>query len=253
MRSLVSPACLCFPWRACLLPLASVKCKPGPAFCQNVRPTHRAPRVIFHKHRAIFIHIPKTGGGSIENWLWPDKKSRTEADLWMGFVDRYGNRYQTGGLQHLPAIHVRQAVGCAIFASYFKFAMIRNPWDKVISQYVFMSRREDLREFIGMREGDGLMRYLELISGKPHVQWDPQVRFLFDENGDHLVDYIGRFETFNESVGEIEQRLGLALGVPAHTKKGLRGPYADYYDAESEQMVGAMYADDIKAFGYRFR
>ena len=59
--------------------------------------------MLSHKYKCIFVHIPKCGGSSIENILWPDKEDRKESNLWMGFISKYHNKYQTGGLQHLQA------------------------------------------------------------------------------------------------------------------------------------------------------
>lgn len=94
--------------------------------------------MLFRKHNAIFIHFPKTGGSSIEDMIWPDIDSRSEEDLWKGFVRPFYNKYQTGGLQHLCAHQIRDEVGRDFFRDAYKFTMVRNPWDKVVSQFVFM-------------------------------------------------------------------------------------------------------------------
>ena len=209
--------------------------------------------MIFHAHRCIFVHIPRTGGTSIENLLWPGPAAtRRAGDLWMGFVDEHHNKYQTGGLQHLFAAHIRTEVGAVVFSSYFKFTIVRNPWDKAVSQYIFMNKHEGLRDFIGMKQGDSFKRYLELISRKAHVQWEPQVRFVRDSNGTLLVDYIGRYENFSKSVFHVLRSLGLAATPIPHENRSNRGPYRDCYDHESKEMIAKLYADDIEAFGYRY-
>ena len=111
--------------------------------------------MISYKHNCIFVHIPKTGGTSIENIIWPfNKKPRAESNLWKGTGDTNHNKYQTWGLQHLLASQIQKEVGDEIFEIFFKFTIVRNPWDKVVSQYIYMKKRKDLREFIGMKEDD---------------------------------------------------------------------------------------------------
>ncbi|HEY7657673.1 MAG TPA: sulfotransferase family 2 domain-containing protein [Burkholderiales bacterium] len=206
--------------------------------------------VISWHHRCIFVHIPKTGGTSIENLIWPGP--RTTGDLWMGFVDKYRNQYQTGGLQHLLATQIRMEVGSKVFADFYKFSFVRNPWDKAVSQFSSMASRDDLRGFIGMKKGDSFKTYADLITRKKHVQWEPQVNFLRDSNGDLLVDYVGRYETFSESVHHVLKALGIKIDAIPHENASRRGPYPDYYDDESREMIASLYAADIEAFGYSF-
>ena len=133
--------------------------------------------MIFHSLKTIFVHIPKAGGTSVENLLWPNASSRTESDLWMGFVRPFYNKYQTGGLQHLLAKQIQYEIGNTIFSEYYKFAIVRNPWSKSVSQFVYMTMREDLRNFINMKPNTTFIEYLNLILKKDHVQWKSQVDF----------------------------------------------------------------------------
>ena len=170
----------------------------------------------------------------------------------MGFIDKYHNKYQTGGLQHLLATQIRSEVGTETFASYYKFSFVRNPWDRAVSQYASMAGRVVVREFIGMKRGASLKTYLSLITKRGHVQWEPQVNFLYDSAGELLVDYVGHFEIFAQSVLQVLSAIGLEATTIPHTQKSERGPYAAYYDEQSREIIADMYKRDIELFGYSF-
>lgn len=215
--------------------------------------------MISHKAKCIFVHIPKCGGTSITQLIWPNKEDRTESNLWRGFTSKYHNKYQTGGLQHLLSCQIKQEVGNEIFQAYFKFAIVRNPWDKAVSQFEYMKKRKDLREFIGMSEGDCFEKYLTLIQQKRHVQWESQHKFVMDGNNNLLVDFLGRFESFEADVNKILDKLkigkklfGLRFKKIPHMRKSLRSHYTDYYNLESKRIIEELYKDDIELFKYSF-
>ena len=210
--------------------------------------------MISHDKKCIFIHIPKCGGTSVEDVIWPQKQGRTEDDLWMGFVSRFENKYQTGGLQHLLARQVREEVGSDVFSAYYKFAFVRNPWDRIVSQFAYMQQRPDLMDFLGMTSDTEFKAYLELIRRKEHVQWMPQVRFLLDQDGSLLVDRIGRLEAFDEDCEQIFSALGLPLDqLPGHANRSKRQPFQAYYsDDETIEAVADIFSEDISFLGYKF-
>lgn len=209
--------------------------------------------MICYKQECIFVHIPKTGGTSIEDVIWgSDHSSRTEKQLWMGAVRPGFNKYQSGGLQHLLATQIRQEVGQSVFDRFWKFAFVRNPWDRVVSQYCYMKKRKDLRRHSGMRRWTSLKKYLRLIQKVEHVQWYEQWRFILDKDGHRLVDFIGRFENLQQDFQSVMTRLGRPNEKLPHTMKSQRTHYSDYYDQESLDTVAQMYQRDIELLGYSY-
>ena len=169
----------------------------------------------------------------------------------MGFVDEFHNKYQTGGLQHLRADQIRIEVGDSRFGSYFKFGIVRNPFDRTVSQFAYMKKRPDLRSYLGMKKQDSFSRYLDLIAERAHVQWGPQHRFLTDADGSCLVDFVGRFENFDVDAAMALGRLGMSVSIPHHNQ-GKRRLYQSYYRAADRQKVERLYARDLEMFGYTF-
>jgi hypothetical protein len=148
------------------------------------------------KYKTIFIHIPKCGGTSIESLFWTAEE-RIEQNLWMGFIDKFHNKFQTGGLQHLKAHQIRNLIGVDKFDTYFKFAIVRNPYNRLISQFLYMRKRPDLREFIGLHEEDSFLQYLYKTDRRIHVQWEAQNNFLYDEQGKCLVNLVVKLENIS--------------------------------------------------------
>lgn len=229
--------------------------------------------MISAEYRCIFVHIPKTGGTSIEDIFWPDRRELSEdpewaaRHLWMSFVDEFRNKYQTGGLQHLTADQIATEVGTDTFNECFKFAIVRNPWDKAISQFTYTKNsRPDLRQYLGMSSSASFHEYLDLVQHKEHVQWTQQSSFLCDAKGDLAVDFVGRFEEFDAAVREICRRLRpkklkawvkakkIQYGVQAvpFSNKSSRGHYTTYYDSDTRDLVANIYARDIDLFDYEF-
>lgn len=210
--------------------------------------------MISYDKSCIFIHIPKCGGTSIENVIWPHPEDLTEANLWWGFVSQYHNKYQTGGLQHLLARQVRSEVGLEIFNSFYKFTIVRNPWDRIVSQFAYMQTRPDLMDFIGMQPDTEFKAYLGLIQKKQHVQWMPQTDFILDQDGTLLVDKIGRLESIEKDSNEVFDILGVCREQDKnfHANRSERKSIDHYYDQESAEMVGEIYSSDISYLNYGF-
>ena len=204
--------------------------------------------MISHKHKCIFVHIPKCGGTSIEDVLFKPKSKRTTKDLWM-----FPNKYQTGGLQHLMASHIIQEVGEGIFSKYFTFSFVRNPWDKMVSQYNYtIAKRVDLLDHIGITKSSSFEEYIKCVFDvEIFVQWDCQYKFLYMD-GNCVVDFIGRFENLQEDFNIVCDKIGIPQQQLPHKNKSKHKSYTEYYNDETRQIVAKKYAKDIEMFGYEF-
>lgn len=163
--------------------------------------------MICRSRKIIFVHIPKNGGSSIEDMLWPEPRS--EGDLWKGIVRPGFNKYQSGGLQHLTARLIRQDVGRDMFESCYRFALVRDPVDRLISQFNYLNRGRLAQRLLDLGPERDFDDYLEGISTREHVQWMPQVEFLLDNDGTPLVEMF-RLEEIGTGFACLATKLGIS-------------------------------------------
>lgn len=178
----------------------------------------------------VFIHINKTGGSSIEKALGIS-------------------------LDHSTALEKYRQLGDKAWQRKFVFTVVRNPWDKVVSHYHY--RVKTNQTGLGSRPIP-FPAWLQAcyVERNPDYydeprMFMPQKQWLVDEQGEMLVEFIGRFEQLGEDFARVCSRLGLNAQL-GHAKPSSRGSYRDYYDADSEALVRDCFAEDIEAFGYDF-
>ena len=81
----------------------------------------------------------------------------------------------------------------------------------------------------------------------------PQLDYLVDLRGNHIVDFVGRYESLQADFDHCCERIGLPLQALPHRRRADdRSAYREYYDDESKALVERHFAADIEAFGYEF-
>jgi len=107
---------------------------------------------------------------------------------------------------------------------YFKFSFIRNPWDKVVSNYF------DQTSSIGFGYRDmSFEDFVIKIKETQHIHVLPQYKFITDRDGKINVDFIGRYENLKEDLKRIESKIGCSFSNLRHIHKSERKHYSKYY------------------------
>jgi len=203
--------------------------------------------VISNNLGCIFVHIQKTGGSSVRQAL---------------------SLPQNEPGKHRFATELRAGCERDVWNSYFKFAFVRNPWDRLVSWWAMIARNAQAASE-GRQQVNGFQRFIlsractfeEFLLNCDEEYHDldgskwifrNQIEYLSDERGELLVDFVGRFEQLDEHFAFVASRLQLpGSGIP-HLNRSPRARYTDYYTPKLADLVGERYAKDVAAFGYEF-
>jgi len=193
--------------------------------------------MISHKDKFIFIHIPKCGGTSIERFILSH----------YGISHDWTRKYP---LESLPmkvrsefsiGFERQQHMSLSNFAlekqkEYFSFAFVRNPWDRIMSSYLYSKRLGYKFTFKSFFNSPIFANHCKT-----------QCSFL-NKN----IDFIGRFENLQEDFDIICGKLRLKVKKLPHENKTIHGHYTEWYTNEDKKLVQDKYSEDIEAFNYKF-
>lgn len=215
--------------------------------------------------RFIFVHIPRTGGSSIEVMF----ELRDRQKFWGISPEIVPDR----SLQHLRWRELKPLLPRDFVNAAYTFAIVRNPWDRFASEFFWRKRwferdlasnpesvagfHYDKDHFLSLDAFVDVLhlpletRLLEHGSFDGHLE--TQMSFLTDEAGRVALDYVGRFENYEDDVRRIARRVGRDLDQVVRRQSSARDKdYRIYYSSYARDAVAAFYGEDLEAFGYTF-
>lgn len=216
--------------------------------------------ILSHKHKFIFIKTNKTAGTSVEialsKFCGPDdiiteiskEDEKTRAALGFPLAQNFHPRPNGRPIfyNHMSAKEVINNVGQDVWDRYYTFTIERNPWDRVISLYYWMTRslvgnKPILKQFIMsddifklIRKGIGLYTIEERV----------------------VVNKIMPYENLQEELDLLANRLRLnsAVVLP-QAKSGYRQDkrcYTEVLDQEERRRISVLFKREIDLMGYQF-
>ena len=206
--------------------------------------------IISHRHKFIFVAVPKTGTHSVRQAL-REQMGEEDIEQVRLFENKRFPMEELADIRHghLTLAQVRPHLPAEDFDAYFKFGFVRNPFDRFISYCAFMTRDQDIFE----RDPKAVMRHLLFVEPpRGHILFQPQHSFFTDADGKLLSDQVGRIEQMQASYDAICTRIGIPSRALDKVNSTRRGDYRDYYDQQLIDGVTALYARDLELFDYSF-
>lgn len=245
--------------------------------------------MISDQYKAIFVHIPRVAGTSIElaitgvDW-WntlhlpgilmaqmpeTEDNQKVSADPFklLEKLARFQPKHRSS--EDICLYHSH------LWGQYFSFAFTRNPWDRLLSLYASLdgvlkgckvegSAWWPWQKFViaCFEDRNYLDANGEMVSFSSFVRcyrpmpWETQhktqARFLQPHKGFSKLDFIGRFENLEEDFDFVCKKIGFPAATLGKGNASRRGPYRDYYDSATRDFVAQQYAEDIETFNYTF-
>jgi len=245
--------------------------------------------MILHDKKILFVHIPRTGGVSVERHFdWEGGVGWKDSNL----------------AQHLTLEEYSWSYD---LNNYFKFAFVRNPWDRLVSWFLwsqaenlyfdyalknkipqeeipttrfdswvkgrllltsaenilsekdsFFSVKKSFGEFLEELERKPLLynkKYddIKVLENRLKGRWVlPQVEWLKTQAGEKM-DYIGRFESLQKDFKYVLKKTKSKISRLGYTGKIRSKPnYKRFYTRKTQSIVREMYNEDIEALEYEF-
>lgn len=223
--------------------------------------------LVSHRYQFIYTKTAKTASTSVEAYFerfcLPEGEERAGSresfegpEGIVGFrgADRpAGRRWWS----HMSAVQIRDQIGQQKWDRYFKFCVVRNPYEKAISAFEHFGADHEARRSgprfklaaLGMTPEQRRFFHWLIYVGPPI----DRNKYVID--GEYCMDDVIRFEALETEMPRLCERLGVPWqpeGFPRLKVKHRRpGATArDLYTDRSRRVVARKYAYEIERFGY---
>ena len=225
--------------------------------------------MISHTHKFIFIHIPKTGGNSISKYLADLSANRIEyrdtTPGWEGVQDinvicELNGRWS---IKHNHISYFYKGYGKKVYEDYFKFTVVRNPYDRILSHYFYNKGRDnqvfDRQEFIDFINNTQQNQVDFLIA--PQEERNVQTGRLPEHHRNSAtkleMDYVCKLENIDRDLDYVLSKINVKktdLNSDSLPKLNTsnHANYKEYYKGDQQliDLVQEVFAKDFEMLGY---
>jgi len=198
--------------------------------------------IISHKHKYIFVELPRTGSTAIS------KELRENYD---------GERIRT--LRKHAYFHEFQTIASHEEKKYFVFSCLRNPLDDVVSMYFKFKTnhlnefteakdisRMSLKKFKFIRNNNDFSAFLKKFYKIPYDNWSSFAHKKFN--------YVIRYENIQTDFKKVLEQIGLEQKrpLPVINKTNEKGHFLSYYTPKTHAHLKYIFGPFMKRWDFEF-
>ena len=227
--------------------------------------------LISHRHQFIYTKTVKTAGTSVESYFerfcvadgeWQPLHLREASETTAGIIGYRGSEPLDGRrwYNHMPAAQIKAQIGDDIWNRYFKFCVIRNPFEKALSAFAHFGKNHQLPRgpsglWFRLKHSSCGAEQLRFLHWLTH-HGPPMDRDKFVLDSKLCVDDFLRYESLSTDMERICARLGVPWepALLPEFKSGIRSKdctAAQLYTPHAIALVAKVYAFELTTFGYQ--
>lgn len=192
--------------------------------------------MLSRQHETIFVHAPRCAGESVEALFLGEPDVGYMGDPFAGSPEKHW------GVREYQQAYPEE------FRTHFKFSIVRNPWDRMVSWVKYRDRRFNRNRGTFEERFIGDLRdpvFTDLARSKSYTA-------MLTIQGELLVDEICYFDRLEEQLPALNERTGVDFLKLPRTNGTQHDHYRKYYTAQSARLVGALFESDVELFGFEF-
>ncbi len=207
--------------------------------------------LISDSHKFIFVQMRKVASTSMQAILLPLSLPPPAGRL-AHFKSRA--RFQWDYRKHLFRTHddilaARSRMPKETFRRYFKFAFVRNPWERLVSEYQYILNQPGHGRHARVSRLAGFPEFIRMQIPRRDAY---QLNMLCDRKGLLLVDFVGQLENLQADWETVCHEIGIPCQALPSKNVTEHHRYQDFYDRSAINLVAKHWAAEIEMFGYSF-
>lgn len=214
--------------------------------------------IISRGRKFIFVHIPKTGGTALSLAL---EARAQKDDVLIG--DTPKARARRGRLRgvgaagrlwkHSTLADIDGLVTPAEIAAFFTVALVRNPWDRVVSYYHWLRMQSFDHPAVGLSKTYDFSGFLNHPQTRTALALWPYAAYMTDVHGVERVSLFARIEHLEQDIVPFERHLGFKITpLTRFNPSERRADWRVYYSTRDAEVLKETCAEDIARFNYGF-